>query len=357
MDNEVRAIIDSLEHEKKISADRLRYIFMCDDDDTKEYLFQTARRTAQQNFKNEVYIRGLVEFTNFCKNDCYYCGIRCGNAKADRYRLTEEEILSCCDLGDELGFRTFVLQGGEDPYFTDERICHIVKAIKEKHPSCAVTLSIGEKSYESYKKYYDAGADRYLLRHETADPEHYSKLHPAGMSCENRKKCLHDLKEIGYQVGCGIMVGSPYQTIDNIYEDIVFMQELQPHMIGIGPFIAHKDTPFGNEPDGSVDHTLKLLAVLRLLFPKVLLPATTALGTADVMGREKGILAGANVLMPNLSPTNVRGKYLLYDGKICTGDEAAECNMCLRRRVERIGYHIAEGRGDHPDFTDCYRSF
>ena len=350
MDTEFKNIVDTLKATRAISLDQFVCLLKTDGEEEKEYLFEAAREVSEQVFHKEVYLRGLIEFTNYCKNNCYYCGIRCGNANADRYRLTEDEILSCCDIGEKIGFKTFVLQGGEDPFFTDEKICDLVRKIKEKHPSCAVTLSIGEKSYESYKKYFEAGADRYLLRHETANEEHYSKLHPESMSGAERKQCLRNLKEIGFQVGCGIMVGTPFQTLDNIYEDILFMQELQPHMIGIGPFIPHKDTPFKDEPEGSVGITLRLLAILRLLFPKVLLPATTALGTADATGREKGILAGANVMMPNLSPANVRKKYLLYDGKICTGEEAAECNQCMRRRVERIGYHIADTRGDHPDF-------
>ncbi len=351
MDTRFKAIVDTLKDTQSITRDQFAYLLQTDGEDNREYLFEAAREVSEKVFHKEVYLRGLIEFTNYCKNNCYYCGIRCGNTNADRYRLTEDEILSCCDMGERLGFKTFVLQGGEDPFFTDEKICNLVRKIKEKHPSCAVTLSIGEKSYESYKKYYEAGADRYLLRHETANEEHYSKLHPESMSGAERKQCLRNLKEIGFQVGCGIMVGTPFQTVDHMYEDLLFMQELQPHMIGIGPFIPHKDTPFRDEPEGSVDITLRLLAILRLLFPKVLLPATTALGTADAIGREKGILAGANVMMPNLSPTNVREKYLLYDGKICTGDEAAECNQCMRRRVERIGYHIADTRGDHPDFV------
>ena len=352
MDTEFKNTVDTLKATRAISRDQFVCLLETDGEDNKEYLFEAAREVSEQVYHKEVYLRGLIEFTNYCKNNCYYCGIRCGNANADRYRLSEEEILSCCDIGEKIGFKTFVLQGGEDPFFTDEKICDLIRKIKEKHPSCAVTLSIGEKSYESYKKYFEAGADRYLLRHETANEEHYSKLHPESMSGAERKQCLRNLKEIGFQVGCGIMVGTPFQTLDNIYEDILFMQDLQPHMIGIGPFIPHKDTPFKDEPEGSVDVTLRLLAILRLLFPKVLLPATTALGTADATGREKGILAGANVMMPNLSPANVREKYLLYDGKICTGEEAAECNQCMRRRVERIGYHIADTRGDHPDFVN-----
>ena len=349
--NEFTNTVDAVRQERSTTKEQLACLLGQAEPGDEEYLFEAARETSDAVFHKQVFLRGLIEFTNYCRNDCYYCGIRCSNRAAERYRLSEEEILSCCDSGAALGFRTFVLQGGEDPYYTDERMSAIVRLMKERHPDCAVTLSIGEKSRESYQMYHDAGADRYLLRHETADGEHYAKLHPKSMSLAHRKQCLYDLKEIGYQVGCGIMVGSPYQTIDTIYEDLVFMQELGPHMIGIGPFLAHKDTPFRDEPNGSVQTTLRLLAILRLLFPKVLLPATTALGTADAFGREKGILAGANVLMPNLSPAAVRGKYLLYDGKICTGEEAAECVTCLRNRIERIGYHVAEGRGDHPDFS------
>lgn len=351
MDTRFKTVTDTLKDTQKISEEDLAYLLEWEGAEEEEYLFSQARETADAHFHKDVYLRGLIEFTNYCKNNCYYCGIRCGNTNAERYRLTEEEILSCCEIGEQIGFKTFVLQGGEDPYFTDDKICDLVRKIKQQHPSCAVTLSIGEKSRESYQRFYDAGADRYLLRHETANEEHYAKLHPASMSGAARKQCLRDLKEIGFQVGCGIMVGTPHQTVQHIYEDLCFMEELQPHMIGIGPFIPHRDTPFKDEPEGSVDRTLRLLAVLRLMFPKVLLPATTALGTADALGREKGILAGANVMMPNLSPSDVRSKYLLYDGKICTGDEAAECNACMRRRMERIGYHVADSRGDHPDFV------
>ena len=249
MDNGFKNIVDELKNTQSITKEQFVYILERGDKDDLEYLYAAAREVSEKVFHKEVYLRGLIEFSNYCKNDCYYCGIRCSNRKADRYRLTEEEILSCCDIGEKIGFKTFVLQSGEDPYFTDDRICDIVRAIKKAHPDCAVTLSIGEKTKESYQKYYDAGADRYLLRHETANEEHYSKLHPESMSGAYRKQCLFDLKEIGFQVGCGIMVGTPHQTVDNIYEDIVFMQELQPHMIGIGPFIPHQDTPFKDEPE------------------------------------------------------------------------------------------------------------
>ena len=311
-----------------------------------EYLFEQARKLQQKYYSNGVFIRGLIEFSSYCKNDCYYCGIRCSNANAQRYRLSKEEILECCRSGYELGFRTFVLQGGEDPYFTDERMVDIIQAIRAGYPDCAITLSIGEKSYESYLKFYEAGADRYLLRHETANEAHYQTLHPEKMSLRNRKQCLYQLKEIGYQVGCGIMVGSPNQTTQCIVDDLEFMKELQPAMVGIGPFIPHHDTPFANETAGTLEDTLFLLGIIRLMLPKVLLPATTALGTINPKGRELGILAGGNVCMPNLSPTQVRKKYMLYDNKICTGDEAAECRMCLQRRMQGIGYEVVVDRGD-----------
>lgn len=319
------------------------------DEEDRDLLAQYAREVRQRIYGTDVYLRGLIEFSNYCKNDCYYCGIRRSNRSADRYRLSEDEILRCADEGHRLGFRTFVLQSGEDPFFTTERICRLVSRIKEKCPDCAVTLSIGEKSREEYQAYFDAGADRYLLRQETSDSGHYGMLHPPELSMMNRRRCLFDLKEIGYQVGCGFMVGSPFQKAEYLVEDIRFMQELQPHMVGIGPFIAHKDTPFRDMKNGTLEETLLLLSIIRLLFPHVLLPATTALGTIHPLGREKGLLAGANVVMPNLSPRGVRGKYLLYDGKICTGDEAAECRLCMERRIESTGLHVKVSRGDYKE--------
>lgn len=310
-----------------------------------------AKKIREEHFGNHIYVRGLIEFTNYCKNDCYYCGIRRSNRNAERYRLTMEQILECTDTGYELGFRTFVLQGGEDGYYTDERLEEIIKAIKEKHPDCALTLSLGERSRKSYELFYQAGADRYLLRHETADAGHYQRLHPEEMSYERRMNCLKELKAIGYQVGCGFMVGSPGQTEETLAEDMLFIQEFQPHMVGIGPFVPHHETPFGREPGGTVEDTLYLLSLIRILEPTVLLPATTALGTIDPRGREKGILAGANVVMPNLSPTNVRKKYELYDNKICTGDEAAECRSCLSNRMKTIGCELVTHRGDAPGWN------
>lgn len=313
------------------------------------FLFERAVQTARQQFQNRIYIRGLIEFTNYCKNNCYYCGIRRDNKNADRYRLTAEEILLCCQEGYKLGYRTFVLQGGEDGYYTDDRICEIVSSVKRLYPDCAVTLSIGEKSAESYRRFFEAGADRYLLRHETADAGHYASLHPKEMSFENRRRCLSELKAIGYQVGAGFMVGSPGQTVECLAEDLKYLEELQPHMIGIGPYIVHNQTPFAGSLNGSVEQTLVLIGILRLIFPKVLLPATTALGTLAADGRERGILAGANVIMPNLSPVGVRKKYSLYENKICTGEESAQCMQCIRNRMKQIGYEIVVDRGDYPE--------
>lgn len=345
--NEAKKWIDEIRQKRDISIKTLDFLLSTEDEEVITYLRDSAREAADKIYGKQVFIRGLIEFTNYCKNDCKYCGIRRSNSRADRYRLTEEEILSCCENGYGLGFRTFVLQGGEDMYFTDEKICHLLKSIKEKYPDCALTLSIGEKSKESYQAYFDAGADRYLLRHETADEMHYNSLHPPELSFKNRIRCLYDLKEIGYQTGCGFMVGSPGQTTESIYKDLQFIRQFLPHMVGIGPFIPQKDTPFGKEPAGSLKMTLRLLSIIRLIHPHVLLPATTALGTIHPKGRELGILAGANVVMPNLSPVLVRKKYALYDNKICTGDEAAECRQCMEKRMEAVGYHIVTARGDY----------
>ncbi len=300
-------------------------------------------------YGKKVFFRGLIEFTSYCRNDCYYCGIRRSNDHAVRYRLTEEEILRCCDAGHALGFRTFVLQGGEDPFFTDGRMTRIVSGIKARHADSAVTLSLGERPRASYQRLFDAGADRYLLRHETADKGHYAALHPPELSLENRMRCLADLRDIGFQVGAGFMVESPYQTWDTLAEDLLFLRALQPHMVGIGPFIPQKDTRFRRQPKPTAARTLILLSLIRLMLPKVLLPATTALGTVDPLGREKGLAAGANVVMPNLSPVAHRKDYALYDDKICTGEEAAECLACLSRRIASAGFEPDFSRGDHPD--------
>lgn len=329
---------------KNFTEEELKHLI--EDETANEALATEADAVRRQVYGDTVFVRGLIEFTNYCRNNCYYCGIRKGNAQAERYRLTKEDILACADEGYTLGYRTFVLQGGEDPHYTDLELCHIVEAVKTLHPDCAVTLSVGERKRESYQMYFAAGADRYLLREETADVCHYRQLHPEPMDGEARKRCLWDLKEIGYQVGAGFMVGSPFQTTEHLIEDLMFLKELQPDMIGIGPFLTHAQTPFASYENGSAAKTLRLVSILRLMFPYVLLPATTALGTLDPLGREKGLKAGANVLMPNLSPLTVRKKYELYDNKICTGDESAQCRNCLEKRVENAGYRIVTDRGD-----------
>lgn len=337
-------LVGLLETQRDLTDTQLKTLLETDAYDAA--LFQAADRVRRAHYGTAVYIRGLIEFTNYCKNNCYYCGIRRDNRHVTRYRLTKEQILACCAEGYALGFRTFVLQGGEDPYFTDARLCDIVSSIRKNHPDCAITLSVGEKPRESYQAYFDAGASRYLLRHETADAAHYGMLHPAELSAQNRQECLFHLKEIGYQVGSGFMVGSPYQTTENLIADLRFLQKLQPDMIGIGPYITHAETPFADQKSGTLELTLRLVAVLRLLFPYALLPATTALGTIHPEGRELGLKAGANVVMPNLSPTGVRSLYELYENKICTGEEAAQCRGCLEQRVKRAGYEIVTARGD-----------
>lgn len=342
----MRSLVDKLSRDHDLTdAEFLELVSYLSKEDAS-YLYESARAVQREAYGTGVFLRGLIEFTNYCRNDCFYCGIRRSNPNAARYRLTDDQILQCCEQGYSLGFRTFVLQGGEDPCFTDERMVPVVRSIRRNYPDCAITLSLGERSRDSYQALFDAGADRYLLRHETANEEHYRYLHPPELSLKNRKNCLFSLREIGFQVGAGMMIGAPGQRKTHLVEDLRFLQDLRPHMIGIGPFIPHKDTPFHGEPSGTLEDTLHMLAILRLMFPNVLLPATTALGTIHPQGRELGILAGANVIMPNLSPVNVRGKYLLYDGKICTGDEAAECHSCLERRMEKIGYHIIVDRGD-----------
>ena len=342
----MRGLIDALRRERVLPRAELAGLIREISDGDMPYLFDAARETARSRFGNRIYTRGLIEFTNYCRCDCYYCGIRRGNRQAKRYRLTQEEILACCRAGYALGFRTFVLQGGEDPYFTDERICELVRAVKSSWPDCAVTLSIGEKEHSSYRLYRKAGADRYLLRHETASPAHYRRLHPPEQTPQRRRQCLWSLKELGYQTGAGFMVGSPYQTPENLADDLLFLHELSPQMAGIGPFIPHHQTPFSAFPAGTLRQTLLMVALTRLILPNALLPATTALGTIAPDGRERGVLAGANVVMPNLSPVGVRKQYALYDNKICTGDEAAECRACLQNRMRSIGYELAVDRGD-----------
>lgn len=342
----MQKLIDKLEKTHTLTKDEFTQLLKGRTMELSEYLFKRSAAASRRVFSNKVYIRGLIEFTNYCKNNCYYCGIRAANSCVQRYRLTDDEIMECCRTGYSLGFRTFVLQGGEDPGFSPDRLCCTVENIKKKYPDCAVTLSVGEHERGIYQSFYDAGADRYLLRHETYDEGHYKRLHPAMLSAEHRKKCLYYLKEIGFQTGTGFMVGSPWQTAENLASDFKFIEELQPEMVGIGPFIPHKDTPFRDMKSGTLEETLFCIGLLRLMLPKALIPATTALGTIHPHGRELGLKAGANVVMPNLSPKQVRKKYTLYNDKICMDEEAAEGLDALRDCLDKAGFQIYVGRGD-----------
>ncbi|MBR6557733.1 MAG: [Clostridia bacterium] len=345
--NEVtKKLIDKLYNTSSLEEAEYLHLINNRTPEVTEYLRSLAVEVRKKHYGNKVYIRGLIEISNYCKNDCLYCGIRRSNKLVERYRLTEEEIISCAHVGYSLGFRTFVMQGGEDPYYTDERMCGIISEIKRNYPDCAVTLSLGERSRESYERLYSAGADRYLLRHETADSCHYSRLHPSELTLENRIDCLNSLKKIGFQTGCGFMVGSPYQTPENIAKDLKFVETFSPQMCGIGPFIPHKDTPFRDFDAGDAEFTCYLLSIVRLAVPTVLLPATTALGSILEGGRELGILSGANVVMPNLSPEDTRKKYSLYNNKLSTGAESAEKLTLLKEKIAAIGYEVVTDRGD-----------
>jgi len=346
MNNRLYEVIDLLAEQHSLSLSEYEYLLENRTSEVAQYLAKKAVEVRKQIYGNSVFIRGLIEINNICKNDCLYCGIRRSNKTCERYRLSPDEILECCEEGYSLGFRTFVMQGGEDAYFSDEVVCDIIRRIKEKYSDCAVTLSLGERSKDSYRKLFEAGANRYLLRHETADEDHYRRLHPENMSFSNRIKCLRDLKKIGYQVGAGFMVGSPYQTYQHLAKDLKFIEEFKPDMCGIGPFIPHKATIFKAEKSGTVELTCYLLSIIRLIYPPVLLPATTALGTIDALGREKGIMAGANVVMPNLSPMSVRKKYELYNNKLSTGSESAQSKKELVERMHSIGYEVVTDRGD-----------
>lgn len=344
----MKSIIDKLEKHHILTKEEFVQLIQDHTSDDAAYLFERARAMRQQHFGTSVYLRGLIEISSYCHNDCLYCGIRHSNPSAERYRLSDEQILSCCSQGYQLGFRTFVLQGGEDSHFTDERLTKLITTIKKQYSDCAVTLSLGERKRDSYQKLFDAGADRYLLRHETANKIHYEKLHPNWMSYDKRMQCLQDLKEIGYQVGTGFMVGSPFQTAEHLAEDLLFIAHFRPQMVGIGPFIPHHATPFANESAGTVEQTVFLLGLLRVMMPELLLPATTALGTLAPHGREAGLLAGANVIMPNLSPADERSKYMIYDNKLSTGAESAEGIAELNNIIQSVGYHVEQSRGDAP---------
>ena len=342
----MRDIIKKLSEAHSLTLEEYRLLVEGYSEENAKILAELAVSARKEQYSNKVFIRGLIEISNYCKKNCLYCGIRRDNRDCERYRLEKDEILSCCDEGYALGFRTFVMQGGEDAFYSDDRLCEIISEIKNKYPDCAVTLSLGERSYDSYKRLYLAGADRYLLRHETADAEHYSRLHQKELSIDTRMTALKNLKDIGYQVGCGFMVGSPYQTSLTLAKDLKLIDDFKPQMCGIGPFIPHKATPFSNESAGSVDFTCYLLSVIRLIHPKILLPATTALGSIEENGREKGIMAGANVVMPNLSPYDNRKKYELYDNKLFGSAESAQAIDDLKKRMSAIGYEIVVDRGD-----------
>ena len=343
----MKTIVDKLCQEHTLNAEEYRSLLFCEDAEVLGYLQEKAQQTTIARFGREVFIRGLIEISNRCRNNCLYCGIRKGNTMVSRYALSRETISRCCREGYELGFRTFVLQGGEDASQSDDWVTETVANIHREFPDCAITLSLGEKSKEAYQRFFDAGANRYLLRHETFNKVHYRELHPSEMSRDHRLQCLQWLKDIGYQTGTGIMVGSPGQTIDHLVEDLLFIERFRPEMIGIGPFIPHADTPLANEPAGSIELTLKLLSIFRLMHPSALIPATTALASLSPDGRERGILAGANVVMPNLSPSDVREKYTLYNHKAAFGSEAAEGLKLLEKQLNKIGYTISYLRGDY----------
>lgn len=346
IDPKFKKIVDDLKANHMATREDFEYILKNYNDDSRQYLANAAQEVKEAFYKRQVYIRGIVEFSNYCKRNCLYCGIRRENHKVNRYRLTHEEILSACKKGYALGYRTFVLQSGEDPFFTDEKMTAIIKDIKKAFPDVAITLSLGEKSKESYEKFYKAGADRYLLRHETANPKLYSALHDE-MIFETRKQCLLDLKDVGFQVGAGLMVGSPGQKPEDLVDDLMFLKTLEPHMVGIGPYLTHDETPLKGATNGSLIQTLVMLSLVRLILPEVLLPATTAMGTIDDYGREQAILAGCNVVMPNISPMEVRKKYELYENKICVDDEPEHCRYCIEGRVKRTGHHLNMDRGDN----------
>ncbi len=346
MTDKLKEVIEKLITTHSLETDEYELLISNRCDESAKLLADEAVRVRKAVYGNSVFIRGLIEVSNICKNDCLYCGIRKSNKHCDRYRLDREQILKCCENGYALGFRTFVMQGGEDAAFSDGFLCGVISDIKKKYPDCAVTLSLGERSRDSYQKLYDAGADRYLLRHETANAEHYGKLHPENLTLSNRIKCLCDLKEIGYQVGCGFMVGSPHQTDRTLAEDLKFVEQFSPDMCGIGPFVPHTDTPFRSFSAGSVELTCYLLSIIRIIKPNILLPSTTAMGTLDPIGREKGILSGANVVMPNLSPEETRQKYMLYNNKLNTGAESAQKLDELKKIIKNIGYEIVCSRGD-----------
>lgn len=331
-----------------MESEQYRALLTMRDPQDVEYLMSQAREVAQLKFGKHVFLRGLIELSNVCRNDCLYCGIRRSNHQVARYTLTREQVLACCEQGYEIGFRTFVLQGGEWGEEQSKWIADLIAEIRQHWPDCAITLSLGEHPKETYALWREAGADRYLLRHETHNSRLYGLLHPKGMTIGNRLQCLDWLKQLGFQVGAGIMVGSPFQSLKTIVEDIQYLIEFQPHMIGIGPFIPHHDTPLRRFPAGSVEMTARLYAIMRLALPQALIPSTTAMASLSPNGRLRGILSGANVVMPNLSPEDNRKQYSLYDNKASLGAESAQGIRALADELATIGYSIDWSRGDSP---------
>ncbi len=343
-------LIDELSERGSLLREQYLFILKNITKDEIGYLFDKGYQKKQNTYGNKVYLRGLIEISNYCKMGCKYCGINYKQDEIERYRLTIEEILACCEEGYNLGYRTFVIQSGEDAYYTDDRLKSLLQSIKTKFDDVRITLSLGERSRDSFQKLYDYGADRYLLRHETASRKLYEHLHPSFMSFDNRRMCLDDLKDIGYQVGGGFMVGSPTQTNEDLVEDLIYLKELDPHMVGIGPYLCHSDTELAGNASGTLDETLVMVSMVRLILPKALLPATTALGSLHPIGREKALKVGANVMMPNISPTNNRSKYEIYQNKICTADTSDKCRNCIEARIVGVGHEIDLGVGDYLDF-------
>lgn len=347
--DKIKQLIDKLESNTNLLKDEFLYILNHITEKEIPYLNNAAYEVKYKHYQNRVYLRGLIEISNYCKMGCKYCGINYKVKTIDRYRLSADEIIECCKLGYELGYRTFVIQSGEDSYYTDDLLVDMLKRIKKEMPDIRITLSLGERSKESFQRLYDAGTDRYLLRHETASRRLYEYLHASFMSFDSRRECLSNLKEIGYQVGAGFMVGSPTQTNEDLVEDLVYLKELNPHMVGIGPYLCHEDTELKGNASGTLSETLIMVALVRLLLPKVLLPATTALGSLHAIGREKALKTGANIMMPNISPTENRALYEIYQNKICTTDTSNHCRNCIEGRIVGVGHVVDLGVGDHID--------
>ena len=344
----MRELIERLASDHRLDASQMGELLRSATQDLNvlQQLRDNAVRTAREQFGLGIYIRGLIELSSFCKCDCLYCGLRRSNRTAERYRLTHEEVMACCREGYALGFRTFVLQGGEDGTHTDEWLVELISDMRRTYPDVAITLSLGERTEESYRRLKEAGANRYLLRHEAANEELYASLHPSSKGLKHRLECLEALKRCGYQTGMGMMIGVKGQSVDHIVEDLLLIERMQPEMVGIGPFLPHKATPLGSEPAGELNMVLATIAIVRLMLPKALLPSTTALATLHPRGRLEGILSGANVVMPNLSPSDVRAKYAIYENKASWGKEAAEGLSALESELNTIGYHIDYARGD-----------